>query len=282
MTRPVHDRPARLTGGFDRPNVAVAKATRMPFLHRVHPLAKLAIALVTTIVLLSVHGKLVPAVIAALATLALLLGTRLPWTQRALALVGLPGLAAVLAVTLGIWVDPELTVGTPTILSIGEWEFRRGAIDSALETSLRLVAILAVAIMSGASTAGEDVVRALVQQLRVPYRFGYAALAAMRFVPRFRREIEIIRQAQRARGIGFGPGPVGWVRRQLATLVPLLAAAMRHADRVALSMDSRAFGYRPMRTERTPLPFGTTDAVVVVVGLAFVAAVVAVGAVLDW
>ena len=263
--------------GFDRPNLAIARATRMPFLHRVHPLVKLVLALVATVVLLSSSGRVIPGTIAVAAGLALLVGARLTWPQRAFVLLGLPALAAVLAVTLGIWIDPARTVGTPTILTIGDWEFRRGAIDAAFDTSLRLVAIVAVALMSGMATAGEDVVRALVQQLRVPYRFGYAGLAAMRFVPRFRRELDIIRQAQRARGIGFGPGPVGWTRRQLSALVPLLAAAMRHADRVALSMDSRAFGYRPVRTERVEVPLRASDAVVLVVGLAIVVGAVVAG-----
>lgn len=258
--------------GYDRPNVAVARAERMPFLHRIHPLAKLGIALVATIVLLVVNEPITPLVIGGVALLVMLVGTRLSWAQRVFALLGLPAVAAVLTVTLGVWIDPALTVGTPTIVSIGDWDFRRGALEASLPTALRLVAIVAVALMSGVSTAGEDVVRALVQQLRVPYRFGYAGLAAMRFVPRFRRELEIIRQAQRARGVSFGPGPIGWVRRQLASLVPLIAAALRHADRVALAMDARAFGYRRERTERVLLPFRTVDAVVLFLGLATVAA----------
>nr|MDQ2697790.1 energy-coupling factor transporter transmembrane protein EcfT [Actinomycetota bacterium] len=32
--------------------------------------------------------------------------------------------------------------------------------------------------------------------------------------------------------------------------VPLLASAIRHAERVALAMDARAFGAHPTRTER--------------------------------
>ena len=37
----------------------------------------------------------------------------------------------------------------------------------------------------------------------------------------------------------------------LGTAIPLLASAIRHAERVALAMDARAFGAHPTRTERT-------------------------------
>jgi hypothetical protein len=36
--------------------------------------------------------------------------------------------------------------------------------------------------------------------------------------------------------------------------VPLLAGAIRHAERVALAMDARAFGAHPDRTERHLVP----------------------------
>ena len=43
--------------------------------------------------------------------------------------------------------------------------------------------------------------------------------------------------------------------------MPLLAGAIRHAERVALAMDSRAFGAYPDRTERRLVPFRARDVV---------------------
>jgi energy-coupling factor transporter transmembrane protein EcfT len=42
------------------------------------------------------------------------------------------------------------------------------------------------------------------------------------------------------------------VRNAAGTVVPLLASSIRHADRVALAMESRAFGAHATRTERRP------------------------------
>ncbi len=43
--------------------------------------------------------------------------------------------------------------------------------------------------------------------------------------------------------------------------MPLLAGAIRHAERVALAMDARAFGAHPDRTERHLLPWRRRDTV---------------------
>ena len=95
----------------------------------------------------------------------------------------------------------------------------------------------------------------MVQQLRVPYRIGYTALAAFRFVPRFGHELEVIRQAHRVRGAHGGRGPFSAMARWAGYIVPLLAGAIRHAERVALAMDARAFGAYPDRTERHLVPW---------------------------
>ena len=50
--------------------------------------------------------------------------------------------------------------------------------------------------------------------------------------------------------------------------MPLLAGAIRHAERVALAMDARAFGAYPDRTERHLVPFRARDVVFIVLFLA--------------
>ena len=103
-----------------------------------------------------------------------------------------------------------------------------------------------------------------MQNLRVPYRIGYTALAALRFVPRFRHELEVIRAAHRVRGTDGGRrsrSPRCAARSGIA--IPLLASAIRHAERVALAMDARAFGAHPTRTERAVSRWRARDTVFV-------------------
>ena len=121
-----------------------------------------------------------------------------------------------------------------------------------------------LSLLAGLTTTGPEFVRALVQNLRVPYRLGYTALAALRFVPRFGHELEVIRAAHRVRGTDGGRGPIAAVRRTISTAIPLLASAIRHAERVALAMDARAFGAHATRTERIISRWRPRDTVFVI------------------
>ncbi|HEU0181987.1 MAG TPA: energy-coupling factor transporter transmembrane component T, partial [Agromyces mariniharenae] len=226
------------------------------FLHRLNPLAKLAAPLPAMLALIVTRGLAIPTVLILLSLAVLLVGARLRARAVVLLLVGLPVLVAVLGVTFGVWVDPSrIEAGSPgasvVLVEVGGWQFTLAAYLIGLATALRIAALLVLSLIAGLTTTGPELVRALVQNLRVPYRIGYTALAALRFVPRFGHELEVIRAAQRVRGLDHGRGPVAAVRRTRAVAIPLLASAIRHAERVALAMDARAFGAHPTRTERT-------------------------------
>jgi energy-coupling factor transport system permease protein len=233
-----------------------AVAPRRGFLARLNPIAKIAGPLPIMIAVVFTRDVLTPAVVLAAALVVILTGARLRALTIALLILGTPVLLAVFAVSFGVWVDPGSIdpswPGTSTVLvQIGDWRFTLAALGVGLATALRVGAVLMLSLIAGVSTTGPELVRALVQNLRVPYRIGYTALAALRFVPRFRSELEVIRAARRVRGVDHGRGPVAWLRRTVGLAIPLLAGAIRHAERVALAMDARAFGAHPTRTERT-------------------------------
>lgn len=126
-----------------------------------------------------------------------------------------------------------------------------------LSAALRILAVFALTLMFVLTTDPQDFARALVQQCGLPYRLGYVAVAAYRLVPRFAADVRTIRAAHMVRGAkgGFG-GAYGRLRRYS---VPLLAGAVRHAERVALAMDSRAFGAHDRRTYLRRLRFARPD-----------------------
>ena len=237
----------------DPPDVHPRPAPSRSPLERFDSLALLAAVLPAMIGLVFTRDVATPAIAVAVAYAVVLIGA--PKT-RALAVwlcVILPVMALAIAGGFTLWSDAA----------------------TGAATGLRLTALLALALIPGLSTDGTAFVRSVVAHLRVPYRIGYAALAAYRFVPRFRHELEVIRSAHRVRGTGGDP-----VSRAFTAIVPLLASAIRHAERVALAMDARAFGAFPTRTERHPPRWRVRDTVAVVVGLVVTAAVFASGAVL--
>ncbi|WP_442927977.1 ATP-binding cassette domain-containing protein [Microbacterium sp. MMO-10] len=238
------------------------------WLHRLNPLAKLGAVVPAMVVLLFVRDLATPTAFLALSYAVVLTGARLTGRVWALLLAAVPAGVLVLAAAMALWTDPARVAATPEVLRIGGWALHAGALESGLATGLRLAAILGLALIPGLTTTGPDLARAGVQQLRVPYRIGYTALAAYRFVPRFGYELGVIRAAHRVRGTHGGRGPFARIARGWGYIVPLLASAIRHAERVALAMDARAFGAYPTRTERHEVPFGGRDIVFLVLMLA--------------
>lgn len=244
------------------------EAHRAHFLHALNPLAKVAAPLPVMIALVVTRGITIPLSIALLCLVLLLIGAHLRPRMLALLFVGLPVLVLVMGVSFGVWIDPSRLEDGPALdivlFQLGDYTFTLAAYLLGLATSVRIAALLMLALLAGLTSTGPDLVRAMVQNLRVPYRIGYTALAAFRFVPRFGRELEIIRAAHRVRGTNTGRGPVAALARLFGYAVPLLASAIRHAERVALAMDARAFGAHATRTERHVVRWRARDTVFVI------------------
>lgn len=256
------------------PYAAGVSAAPVRFLYALNPLAKLGAPLPAMVLLVFVRDAATPLAFLVMSYAILLVGVR--FTARLAAiLVALPIGAAIIGVGFSIWTDPSRVDQSVVVLQLGGWTLYGGALEVGLATGLRIAAIVALTLIAGLSTTGPDLVRATVQQLRVPYRIGYTALAAFRFVPRFGHELEVIRQAHRVRGAHGGRGPFAAVARWFGYVVPLMAGAIRHAERVALAMDARAFGAYPDRTERHLVPFRARDVV-------FIAALWAASAGIFW
>ena len=115
-------------------------------------------------------------------------------------------------------------------------------------TALRILSLIFGTMLFVMTTDPADFIRALVQQWRVPYRIGYSALAAYRFIPMLQSELAVIRAAHKVRGISDRSGFRAQIDRTRRYAIPLLATAIRKADRTALAKDSRAFGAYETRT----------------------------------
>jgi energy-coupling factor transport system permease protein len=261
----------RAPASFD-PYADAPPASRVRFLYRLNPLGKLAGPAPAMVLLVFVRDAATPLAFLALAYAILLVGVRFTRRLALMLFVAMPLGVAAIGVGFSIWTDPSRVDQSVAVLQVGSWTLYGGMLQIGFATALRLAAIVALSLISGLSTTGPDFARSMVQQLRVPYRIGYTALAAFRFVPRFGHELDVIRQAHRVRGAHGGRGPFSTIARWGGYIVPLLAGAIRHAERVALAMDARAFGAYPDRTERHLVPWRVRDTVFVVLFCAVSAA----------
>ncbi|HET7027577.1 MAG TPA: energy-coupling factor transporter transmembrane component T [Candidatus Limnocylindrales bacterium] len=154
----------------------------------------------------------------------------------------------------------------PVALSVGPVRLTEVALVGGLALGLRILAIATVGVVFALTTDSTALVDGLVQQLRVPERFGYGALAAYQAVPRLAANLATLRQARRIRGLRGS-----WHPR---ILVGLLVLAIRHGDRLALAMDARGFG-SARRTRYREVRWGPIDALALVVGLVVIVAALA-------
>jgi energy-coupling factor transport system permease protein len=266
---------AEVPGSAIDPYADGITATPARFLYALNPLVKLLAPVPAMVLLVFVRDAATPLSFLALSYALLLLGVHLTRQVAAVLFLAIPASIVLIGISFSVWTDAAKVDHTSVVLQIGTWTLYGGALEVGFASALRITAIIALALIAGLSTTGPDLVRASVQQLRVPYRIGYTALAAFRFVPRFGHELEVIRQAHRVRGAHGGRGPISAIARWTGYIVPLLAGAIRHAERVALAMDARAFGAYPDRTERHVVSFRARDVVFAILFLAASAAIFA-------
>lgn len=144
----------------------------------------------------------------------------------------------------------------------------------ALALGLRILAIIVSSICFIMTTNPVDLTVALIKYFRLPPALAYSALAAYRFLPTIREEIESIRFAHEIRGVNSSGSMLEKIRFLKVYPIPLLAAAVRRGERVALAMEARAFSSRRERTYYRSLQFTKKDIGFLVVFLVYIITVV--------
>jgi energy-coupling factor transport system permease protein len=198
----------------------------------------------------------------------------------------LAGALVVLALG-GIRLAILLRRGWPLLLSatgLGATTLVFGDSDQPWLTALAVtVRVLAVALPGFAvllTIDPTDLADSLVQLGRVPARFAYAALAALRLLPLLALEWQTITHARRARGVSAGRNPVSRLRLFTSVAFALLVGAVRRGTRLAVAMDARGFDSAGPRTVARPQALRPSDMALVAGAVALLAAAAAASSVL--
>jgi len=238
-------------------------------LHRVNPTAKLAgMALVAATATLAFDPFVPGMLLLGLWLLAWQIG-RVPlprmlrWSLPIL-LLPLP-----LVLFTALYTDPGRFSSPHVLWQWGIWTVSSEGIRTGFGLGLRLSTLISTSLLFIATTDPTDFALSLIQNLKVPYRFGYGVLVSYRFLPLLGREFQIIRMAHKIRGVGERLGLRGKIKQMRRYAIPLLAAAIRKSERTALAMDAKAFGAGPERTYYRHMRFGWHDGLFIVATLAF-------------
>ena len=101
---------------------------------------------------------------------------------------------------------------------------------------------------------------------------------ALRFLPTLSDETKAIIDAQSARGGTIETGsPATRVKALFAIIVPILVAALRHADNLSLALDARCYEEGIHRTHWRVMRARRRDRMVAAACVAYVVALLAVG-----
>jgi energy-coupling factor transport system permease protein len=224
-------------------------------LERWNPAAKALAILVVSLLLTAIFDPVTPLV---LLSLSVLITVFLGRVSLVALLAGL-GPAMVLAAGL-VWTN--LFFGRaegPIWWQWGPISLSEASLMIGLSLGMRVLCFASYSLLFLTTTDPSRFILSLIQHLRVPYRFGYAMLAVYRFLPMLGYEFLLIRGAQRIRGVPERRGAGGWVQQAVRYTVPLLAAALRRAERVAIAMEARGLGPGLHRTYYRFVPMRAVD-----------------------
>lgn len=240
--------------------------TTLP-LRRVHPLAKLALALVWLVALTLVFdARFQGACI--LTVLGLLLAADRA-RPRDILLVLIPFALFGSGFLWSHWLHPAAIAGYAD--SLGDSAARRGGdAAAAIVLFLRAIAYGSVSYAFARTTDAADLVRALMQYLKLPPAFGYGLFSVSQFLPALRQEAEAMRMAHALRS-GKPLRRIPTPREIAGMILPLIASALRRADRSALAMELRGLGPGRPRSLARRLRFQRRDPLFLLAGLALLA-----------
>jgi len=217
-------------------------------LQRTNPAIKLLAMLVITACLTAVFDPYTPALFLLAALLACrLLGGLSP--QHVLRTLW-PILIAVVGIMLANILFHRLNGEVEPLLTLGPLEITRPALVTGVSLSLRMLCFAVMGVLFVRTTDPTDLILSLIHQCRLHYRLAYGMMVGYRMLPLLQGEYATIRAAHRVRGAHEREGAFAVWSRVKRYSVPLLAGSVRRAGRVALAMDSRAFGAFPDRTYR--------------------------------
>jgi len=154
------------------------------------------------------------------------------------------------------------------------------SIQLVVVTLLRFLEILFLASLLTATTTTTDIAHGVEGMLKPFQRVGVPAhevsligTIALRFVPIFAEQLEIIMKAQASRGADFGRGGifqfVSTARQMVALIVPLFIDAFRRAEDLILAMEARCYVGGKGRTHITRFRFVSADYLIMGANLAF-------------
>jgi energy-coupling factor transport system permease protein len=226
---------------------------RETWLHAVNPGLKMIFLTLLFVLVILVHNLNVMANVAVV--MLLLLG----WTGHPLPrllLYASPFILVFISTSTGMIMfgKGETTWFQWGLIHITEESFYRG-----LHLGFRSLSMAAAGLLFGLTTKPVRLFYSLMQQWKLPPKYAYSFLAAMRMIPILLDEFQTLRYAIRIRGTrqhGSRWNVYGILKRYA---IPLLAQSIRRAQRMAVAMEAKGFKEGGSRTYYVQIGYSSAD-----------------------
>jgi len=142
-------------------------------------------------------------------------------------------------------------------------------IERGLSISLRFLLIV-LSSMLFVSVTDPTLLAHSLTRLRIPFRYSFALVIALRFLPLFDSENQVVRLAQKSRGIEPEVGGLRKIIRTVQyTFFPLLVSSLSRVETLSMSMDGRGFGYSDTRTYYRKSEWHARDSLVLFISITY-------------
>ncbi len=177
------------------------------------------------------------------AVIVLVVATGMARSALRAALLCLP-LWILLLLLLAVWGDgPRVAIGPLTLA--------RAGFETALAQGARLGAVATASLALFASFDPSRFLDAVAAR-GWSFHAAYLIVATLQAAPRFRQRAAGILEAQRARGLRFGGGPIRRLRALVPLTAPLVLGMLSETDDRAMALATRGLDARVARTPLNP------------------------------
>lgn len=250
----------------------LAWSYRETWLHRVNPSFKLLVSVSLFLLVLFTHDINVLTNMTWMYLMLLFAAAGHPW--RRLLLLSLPfALMFVSSSTSMVFFGKgETTWVRWGLVHITEESFFRG-----LSVGLKTVNAALIGLLFGLTTSPVGLFYSLMQQCRLPAKYAYSFMAALRLMPMVAAEYRTLQMALKVRGVKMRKGVRGWIDTLKRHSIPLLAQSIRRAQRIAVAMEAKRFSSAAKRTYYYRIGWSGSDGLLLAVTLMVWAAALLLG-----
>ncbi|PZE21372.1 energy-coupling factor transporter transmembrane component T family protein [Paenibacillus xerothermodurans] len=224
------------------------------WLHRVNPSLKLIVSLGMFFVVLLIGNINVLVNLTAAQILLLILFSGQPLSRLLLFLLpfGLLFVSSSMSMILfgkgdNVWLQWGL-------IRVSEESFYRG-----LHVGFKTANMSVMGLTFALTTRPVDLFYSLMQQCKLPAKYAYSFMAALRLMPIMADELRTLRMALKVRGVKRRAGIGGAYETLRLYAIPLLAQSIRRAQRIAVAMEAKRFSSEVRRTYYYQISFSMRD-----------------------